>query len=263
MSRQTIYTPMYWPRSRASGSVAWTPASIADCVAWFRADTTVYQDLAPTSPATANTDPVGYWLAADGSGKSLVAGTLGTRASLQTGWSNGQPAIAFDGATSRLASTAWSELAQPEITMWIVFQDDATPFANNVIGGIGDTVATTTRGMLDFLQNTTGTTFRGRGNTGALTAVTLQITGLDAKRAATLRLSGSSSLKFDATDGTPATSSSATWVVNNNTGQYLGGPVAGGASYPGQIAEVAYYDRALTDVEVTTLNDYATTRYAL
>ena len=263
MNRMIMQAPYYWPRSRASGAAPWTPASIPDCVCWLRADSGVYQDLAPTTPVTANGQLVGHWTNAATPTKNLAALTLGTRAAWIQSWANGQPAVQFDGATSRLQSAAWSELAQPELTMWIVFQDDATPFASNVIGGIGDTAVTSTRGMLDFLQNATGTTLRGRGNTAALSAVTLQITGLDANRAAMLRLSGSSSIKFDATNGTPASNTTATLIITGNTGQYLGGPVAGGASYPGAIAEIAWYARALSDAELTTLNNYATTRYGL
>jgi hypothetical protein len=107
-----------------------TPAEIPGLALWLDASdaSTLFQDAAATTPATATSDPVGAWLDKSGNGRSLTQSTTNNRPFYKPGVLNGKPVIDFDGTNdSMLASFT---LTQP-ITYFLVYRYDATITTGN------------------------------------------------------------------------------------------------------------------------------------
>ena len=89
-----------------------TPASLPGLALWLKADGTRWQDSARTTPAVADSDPVGCWDDASGLGNHVKQATSTKRPSLKLGVQNGMPAVRFDGIADFLtaASTLTGDL---------------------------------------------------------------------------------------------------------------------------------------------------------
>lgn len=104
---------------------AFTPASITGLSLWLDASdaTTLFQDSAGTTPATADADVVGYWADKSGNGKHATQGTTANKPLLKLTIKNGLNVVRFDGADD-LLSTA---LALPNaVSAVIVYANKAS-----------------------------------------------------------------------------------------------------------------------------------------
>jgi hypothetical protein len=88
-----------------SGSI--NPKSIPGLALWLDASdaSTLFQASNGTTPAAADTDPIGYWGDKSGNGRNATQGTAGKRPILKTAIKNGRNAIRFDGIAHQLAHT--------------------------------------------------------------------------------------------------------------------------------------------------------------
>lgn len=84
------------------------PETLTNLHAWYKADGTLWQDSARTTPATANNDPVGAWDDASGNGGHALQSTAGLRPALNTSGPNSKPAV--------LANSDW--LLATGLTGW-------------------------------------------------------------------------------------------------------------------------------------------------
>lgn len=92
-------------RPSASG---FTPRSITGLALWLDASdaSTLFQDAAATTPATATSDPVGAWLDKSGNARHATQSTAGNRPTVSAASLNSRGTVAFAGALSqRLGAT--------------------------------------------------------------------------------------------------------------------------------------------------------------
>lgn len=84
-------------------AAAFSPADIPGLQLWLRADGTLWQDSARTTPAVADSDPVGAWDDASGNGRHATQTTSTRRLTLKAGVQNGLPVLRLDGVDDFLA----------------------------------------------------------------------------------------------------------------------------------------------------------------
>lgn len=105
------------------------PADYSPLV-WMKADGTLWQDSARTTPASANNDPVGAADDASGNSRHFTQATEGKRFALKTNIWNSKPAIRSDGSDDILRSASFTQ-TQP-LTVYLVAiakNDSGTGFA--------------------------------------------------------------------------------------------------------------------------------------
>ncbi len=134
------------------GGQSFLPNQVAGMVGWWKADGTLWQDSARTTPAVADADPVGAWDDASGNGRHLLQATAGKRLALKLGIVNGKPILRSDGVDDflQLAFT----LAQPFTLFGAVKRADAGN--HYIVNGAGGT----SRGIL-YYQGGFFTVFAG------------------------------------------------------------------------------------------------------
>jgi hypothetical protein len=83
-----------------------SPASIPGLVAWYDATVpgSLFQDAAMTTPATADTNPVGAWRDLSGNGNHATQPVSGSRPALKAGVVNGGDAVRFTAASTQYLS---------------------------------------------------------------------------------------------------------------------------------------------------------------
>lgn len=83
-----------------------SPLRLPGLALWLKADGTLWQDSARTTPAAADGDPVGAWDDASGNGRHVVQATAGSRPTLKLAIQNGRPVLRFDGVDDWLGFAA-------------------------------------------------------------------------------------------------------------------------------------------------------------
>jgi hypothetical protein len=102
---------------------AWTPKNIAGLALWLDASdaSTLFQDSALTTPAVADTDPIGGWLDKSGNGRNALQATALQRGRLRLNIINGKPVWANDVNDELRFVQALFAQAQPA-TLYCVFK---------------------------------------------------------------------------------------------------------------------------------------------
>lgn len=119
---ETILFTSNWTFARQFGLNVWI--DLAD-------PSTLFQDSALTTPATADTNPLGGIKDKSGFDRNVLQATAANRPLLRTGIQNGYPIARFDGVNDSLVASTWS-LVQP-YTVYLVAKW-ATP-NNNILDG--------------------------------------------------------------------------------------------------------------------------------
>jgi hypothetical protein len=111
------------------------PSTVTGLIRWYKADGTLYQDSAGTTPATADGDPVGYWTDASTSAAHSKQTTSTKRPTLKTGANgiNGLPVIQFDGGDDYLSDGATISLKP--FSIFAVFKPTNFSATRTIIGG--------------------------------------------------------------------------------------------------------------------------------
>ncbi len=78
------------------GGKSFSPTDIAGLQLWLRADVGVFQDAALTTPATADSDPIGGWADQSGNSRHVTQSTASKRPTLKLAQQNGKPSLQFD-----------------------------------------------------------------------------------------------------------------------------------------------------------------------
>jgi hypothetical protein len=107
------------PGGTSAEAVSAATAAVGTNMAlWFDASdaSTLFQDSAGTTPATANNDVVGRWADKSGNARHATQGTTANKPTLKTNIQNGLPGLYFDGG-DRLLLAAALDLAVPSIFM--------------------------------------------------------------------------------------------------------------------------------------------------
>ena len=89
-------------------SSTFTPRSISGLALWLDASdsSTLFQNSDGTVPATASSDPVGYWGDRSGNGRHAVQATAGNRPAISATNQGGKRALAFAAGTTTVVSPA-------------------------------------------------------------------------------------------------------------------------------------------------------------
>lgn len=103
-----------------------SPSGISGLKLWLRADGTRWQDSARTTPATADTHPIGAWDDASGAGNHFTQATAGKRPLLKTGIVNSLPVLRFDGSNDTLVTAVASGLDSASFTQFVVMKKATT-----------------------------------------------------------------------------------------------------------------------------------------
>lgn len=101
-------------RPGGSGGGGFSPLSLTGLVLWCDCSdsSTLFQDTAGTTPATANNDPVGRINDKSGNSNNFLQGVAGSKPSVQLAVQNGLNVVDWDG-TSDIMATAAFTLDQP------------------------------------------------------------------------------------------------------------------------------------------------------
>lgn len=112
------------PSAVQSGTPS-VPLSLSP-VLWVEAGiSTVFQDSARTTPAAADTDPVGSWSDLSGNSNHAFQTTAGKRPLLKLAIKNGRPVLRYDGTDDFLKCTSNAGLNPTLITIALVLQVSA------------------------------------------------------------------------------------------------------------------------------------------
>lgn len=222
------------------------PSDISGLGMWIAADDGVYADAGVT--LAIDGQAVQQWEDKSGLGRHAIQATAGSRPLLKTNSLNGMPVLQFkyDGVDKFMRSTFGTALTQPN-TIFIVLKKAAVAAAFH-----------------RYLDGITSTDRHLLGDDGA----TLQMFAGESLYAGTpdtdahifmMELNGASSALH--MDGSEIGSGPA--GAHGITGLTIGAAYTGTFGLHGDIAEVIVYDRVLTSLEITNVNNYLAGRYAI
>ncbi len=234
-------------RTRASSFV---PTDIPGLQLWLKADGTLWQDSARTTPATANNDPVGAWDDASGNANYAIQATAGFRPLLKTSVVNSKPVVRFDGTDDFLAFTA--TLVPAPVTVFVVLLP-ADSGVNTLTCGLTASLQYRIEG---YKQRLVKCQVADMGfSSTAMSSTLFSIIGFTySSPDAAFRLNG-------AADGT--LSSAQTFTLPETV---LGKNVGAGTDdedFAGDIAELLYYDSVLSGGNIASVEAFLNAKYAI
>ena len=203
------------------------------------------------APATASSDPVGYWADKSGNNRHAVQATAGSRPVVGT--QNGRKALTFDGTNDHFVLGDLSA---------------AFPTAAEIIASYGITSIDTAYVIYQTGNNSTSDAFGAQTYSGAFRGARLNgvaLSGLPTTSGAYLWGAASSSSSHDLfLQGAKVLSSAADYAAGSN--HAIGTRTEDGTattSLLGRINEVCVFNRVLTSSERQRVNRYLATRWGI
>jgi len=234
-------------------SSTFTPKNISGLALWLDAadGSTLFQNSDGTTPATATSDPVGYWRDKSGNSRHATQATAGSRPTI--GAQNGRKTLTFDGTDDHLVlgnlSAAFPAAAEIIASYGITSTDNLYVIyqtANNLTSDV-------------FGSDTFCGAFRGTRLTG------VNVAGLPSASGAYLWGVASSSSSHDLfVQGAKVLSSAADYSAGTN--HAIGTRTADGTattSLAGRINEVCVFNRVLTSSERQRVNGFLARRWGI
>lgn len=209
---------------------------------WFKADGTLWQDSARTTPAAANADPVGAWDDASGNARHALQATAGKRPTLRTNVRRGKAVVRFDGVDDFLAIATVPTASARTFVAVIKKATAAQGISQTAIGldGTSQLINTNTvvsPGWYYFAtQAGGGAVGGGTPNEWDIIAITFTSTS-----SAVMRVNGGAGVTFDP-NNSYSTATAFYIATNTGTGNYA----------DIDVAEIIVVDSALS---VTNLNN--------
>ncbi|MEZ4363434.1 MAG: LamG-like jellyroll fold domain-containing protein [Kofleriaceae bacterium] len=192
---------------------------------------------------------VAGWLDQSGNGRDATMATVARQPTLVTAALNGHPVLRFSGAQS-LALTSFTQTTT--FTVFVVGRNTRVGGVSMILGPGGSSPNNQMR-----WESSTQALFVGTGNGMPVSTSTIGNTMVFHSLSA--RYDGSSMIVYR--DGSPTSTHSFTtsgpWILAQ-VGAYYGSEFM-----QGEVAEVMIYDRALSDTERNTVNNYLRTKYNL
>lgn len=239
---------------------AFTPRSISGLALWLDASdgATLFQNSDGTVPATASSDPVGYWGDKSGNGRHAVQATAGSRPTISATAQGGRKNLSF--VQKHLIGSFSPELASTDYTVAAVVQTN-TGANNNQ--RVFSTAASTGN---DFGSGRVIPILNNAQVVGGLSAYAnanvSPVTGFATYGIFTGVLGGGTvrnSINRGRGQSVAATQTTATAKYGVGTDGHHGGT----ALFTGSIAELLYYSRALSDSEVRRIETYLSNRWGI
>ena len=222
------------------------PTDIAGLQLWLDASdsTTLFQNSDGTTPAIADSDPIGYWGDKSGNGKNATQSNSTKKPLLKLALQNGKNVVKADGINDLITTSTGIVVAQP-FDYYIVLKFNSINTTDRVICGgndAGNLDGTTLPGwnVYSFALLTGGT----RSASTTLVSVRYNSTS------SILRANGNQILTGNAGTGVPTTIS-------------LFGNVAGNDPGDLQICEYLLYNSALSDANRNLVESYLNTKWGV
>jgi hypothetical protein len=243
-------------RTRAAAGGSFTPADIATLALWLKADGTLWQDSARTTPVASDADPVGAWDDESGNGRHYTQATGGNRPTFRTAVVNSEPVVRFAaGSAQWLGGPDFlTGFSAGEVVVVVKLNADP-PFSDGGMWDFGSTADSEHYCYADGnIYEEFGTTSRkSTGNpTPALNSW---------RRYGVWSASGDFASYFDGASGSPHYSTG-TNTVGWTTAPFLGKSNAG-FYLDGDIAELVLSSAKLSSGDRSSLDSYLATKYGL
>jgi len=136
-SRTRVWNGFTWEDASA-GTITWDPTEFgADLQAWWTVDdpATLFQNSALSTPAVADTDPIGGIADKSGNSRPLLQATAGARPQLKLALAAGRPVARFDGVDNFLQTANFDRYTTPN-TLVIVFRCTNTGYIISPANGL-------------------------------------------------------------------------------------------------------------------------------
>jgi hypothetical protein len=210
------------------------------------------------APATASSDPVGYWADKSGNGRHAVQATAGNRPTISATAQNGRKNLSF--VQKHLLGSFSPELASTEYTVAAVVQTNTGANNNQRV------FATAASTGNDFASGRVIPILNNAQVVGGLSAYASTnvspVTGFATYGIFTGVLGGGAvrnSINRGRGQSVSATQTTATAKYGVGTAGHQDGT----ALFTGSIAELLYYSRALSDSEVSRIETYLSNRWGI
>lgn len=244
--------PMSKRLLRPKRSSGFRPTSLPGLSLWLDASdsSTLFQDAAATTPATATNDPVGAWLDKSGNGRHATQATAGNRPVISGTLVGARRGLSMTGTQSLMTGGPNLSLSQPT-TIFAVIRTGTSAQSGTI---------------LDFSNNPRQilTWDGGSGTCRAWAGAGFIVTGGAQPLTATSMI-----VAFNGSASRAAVNSRSFWAFGNPgingtaAGAVLGNWTTFDQPLRGQIAELGIYNRMLSDSEVDRLNSYLASKYAI
>jgi hypothetical protein len=222
-----------------------TPAALAPVV-WLKADGTLWQDSARTTPATADGDPVGAWDDVSGNDRHLTQGTGASRPVLKLAIQNGRPVVRFDGTNDFL--TRAFTLAQPAYFALVAKAISGSNTSRFTDGGVLNGLALFVNGAIPNINLYFGTSIACPVTMNAGTFYVVEVLASGASSYA--KLNG----------GTASTGSPGTLAPGGLT---LGANPSGGSAIAADISEIVLCAAEPSASDRTLLQNYLNAKWGV
>jgi hypothetical protein len=236
------------------GSSAFSPLTIPGLALWLDASdsTTLFQADNGTTPAVADTDPVGYWLDKSGSGNTPVQASAPNKPTLKLSIQNGKNVVRFN--SQYLVTSGVSSVPhRASFTIFLVSSKASTTggraCAQGTWGYGSNTAAATNLGRFTTFTKKDYDFAAGWAATGVQYIHSMQFAS---DFSATLKINGGA-------DDVVAGVSDA---LNSPGAFAVGGTNAGANLFIGDISEILIYNAALTAGQVSAVTSYLNGKWA-
>lgn len=246
--------------SRSGGGAGFVPTEVAGLLLWLKGDTGVYSD-AGTTPAV-NTDPVYQWNDQSGNANHVLQATLGLRPLYATNIQNGKAVIDFDGSDDTLKNTATSLItANTAYTVFVVAKSDIAG------GGALFCIRLTTTYSGSIVVESAGVDYMHGDGVNAASNITIADSAFKTSPFLTVhRYTGASAVPtfFVNAAERAVTGGTAQGTESGTTGFSVGMTTAAAVQWwNGWIAEVLFYNTALSTANRQSVESYLNSRWAI
>jgi hypothetical protein len=231
-------------------SSTFTPKNISGLALWLDAadGSTLFQNSDGTTPATATSDPVGYWRDKSGNNRHATQATAANRPTISATTQNGRRTLALDGSNDMWTAPGGQAL-KDGATLIAAYFSGSVNFSSAF--GVGNSVAGQRWNIGSAVSRYTASYFTGDLTvTGSALNNTGIVTGVfdKANNVVRLRLQGT---EAESETGSPALAS-----FSSDTMAIGGMPLQNEQWLAGRMFEVLAYNRVLTASEARRIEQY-------
>jgi hypothetical protein len=237
---------------------AFSPRSIPGLALWLDASdaSTLFQDAAATTPATATSDPVGAWLDKSGNARHATQSTAGNRPVIHSATQNNRKILSFDGSNDALLGTG-AQALKTGMTVIGAYFSGAVNYSS--LFAVGDSAAgkrwisgsSLGKIGIDYYTNSASVSASASNRTG-ITSFTLN----PSANSLGIRMDGAQVLSQASLSPALAAYTSDTFAVGTT-------PLANEQFFTGRVFELAVYNRVLSAAECRRVEQALGTKWGI
>jgi hypothetical protein len=217
-------------------------------------------------PATATSDPVGYWADKSGNARHVTQSVSGSRPTISATKQNGRNALAFNGSSQSLSIASYNaENVLSGLTRYVVasMSSPAASAISRVTAGGGDSFFATVSGEIRFYGGASAYSAVASTTYGLLTSGTNIIGSVYDGTAGSVAAGikpyyNGAAIPPSSTSGTLPTT-----LPGGTPGFWIGSNIGVNSFWPGRIIEYISYSRALGNAERQRLERYLAAKYGI